>query len=105
MSRNHITSPMPIDTFIYLHCLNWHLGTLQLFAHRNLAALIHTVNLKNCFCQINAYRSNLHFGCPFLCLVVVVPPLLWHLDAVLGSGRPFHYVSVFSEKGYNVRYE
>ena len=22
MSRNHITSPMPIDTFIYLHCLS-----------------------------------------------------------------------------------
>ncbi|MGA8148626.1 MAG: hypothetical protein WB870_13815, partial [Gallionellaceae bacterium] len=24
-------------------------------------------------------------------LVVVKPPLLWHSDAVLGSGRPFHY--------------
>src|SRR3989338_9655591 len=32
------------------------------------------------------------FGCPFLWLVVVKPPLLWHFDAVLGSGRPFHYV-------------
>ena len=37
-----------------------------------------------------------------------MPPLLWHFDAVLGSGRPFHYVSgylrsTFSEKGYNVR--
>ena len=23
-----------------------------------------------------------------------MPPLLWHLDALLGSGRPFHYVSL-----------
>jgi len=47
-------------------------------------------------CQINANCRNLHFGCPFLCLVVINPPLLWHLDAVLESGRPFHYKTIYT---------
>jgi hypothetical protein len=33
------------------------------------------------------------FGRPFFWLVVIKQPLLWHFDAVFGSGRPFHYVS------------
>jgi hypothetical protein len=30
-----------------------------------------------------------------LSALVVSEPLLWHFDAVLGSGRPFHYLCAF----------
>ena len=41
-----------------------HLGTLQLLAYSDLAALIYPVDLKNILCQINANCRNLHFWTP-----------------------------------------
>jgi hypothetical protein len=69
-----------------------HLFPLQLLANSSLAALIHAVNLEHFFRQINANYRNLHLDAP-LHFSGVKPPLLWHQDAVWGSGRPFHYNS------------
>jgi hypothetical protein len=38
-----------------------HLGTFQLLAHCDFAALIHAVYLENILCQINTNCRNLHF--------------------------------------------
>lgn len=55
---------------------------VQFVCGARLAALIYTVNCENLFCPINANCQNLHDGWGLLCLVEVMPLLLWHIGAV-----------------------
>jgi hypothetical protein len=54
--------------------------------HR-LAALVGPVHLEYVLAQIKADCRNLHGGCPFRFEWLVTLPL-WHIDAVVGWGRP-----------------
>jgi len=74
-------------------------GTLELAVCGHFTSLIRTVSLKTIFAKsmpiVVIFISDALFylrGCLY--------PLLLHNDAVLGSGRPFHYVGLarFSAK-------
>ncbi|MDT4864284.1 hypothetical protein FQZ97_990400 [compost metagenome] len=68
-----------------------HLVAPQLLAPRDLAMLIHCVNLEHVLCQINANSRNLHGGRPFQFKCLLTLPL-WHIDAGTGGGvHPIGY--------------
>jgi hypothetical protein len=55
------------------------------------------VDFKIFFAKLMSIVVIFIFGCTFFWLVVFKQQLLWHFDAVLGSGRRFHYVRYFAQ--------
>ena len=47
-----------------------HLSALELFLQHSLPLVVRPMNLKNVLCQVNPNRRKLHFGRPFLQVVV-----------------------------------
>jgi len=70
------------------HC---DLVSSQLLAQHGLAVLVHAVDLEHVLGQIDTNCRNLHGGRPFRFEWSITLPL-WHIDAVIGSGRPSHWV-------------
>jgi hypothetical protein len=69
----------------------------QLLAQYRFAMLVDTVDLEDVLGQIHTYCRNLHSGRPFLFEWSMTLPL-WHIDAVIGWGRPSHCLRSIASK-------